>query len=247
MSRLVAIYNAWTDTADLLYKSIMNIKPVVDGIIVVYSDWSYSGTFLKFPLEDLPHDGVTYVSVDPSYGELGKRNLGLNEARDAGYTHFIILDGDEFYLQDDVKRDRKFLEDNQHISGLVARVKVLFGKPTLTCDDHTIVPFIHKLVTRSGMVRCGRYPKYPFNEDENGAHIDPTRRLNITHGVEMSKTVMYHASWIRKDIDLKIANSPAVRNLMKSTIYEDLRNAAPGYYCKFYRKTLTECENTFNL
>lgn len=242
--RLVAIYNAWTDTADLLAKSIANIKPIVDGIIVVYSDWSYSGAFLEFPLCDLPQDGVRYVNSDPSYGELAKRNLGLSEAKKFNYTHFIIMDSDEFYLQDEVKIDKVVMEQNPQVQGLVCRVKVLFAKPTLICDDHTLVPFIHKLNRNT---ECGRFKDYPFAYDEKGPHIDPTRRINITSCVLMSDTVMYHASWIRKDIELKIANSPAVKNLHKSTIFEDLREACPGYYCKFYRKTLNECENTFNL
>jgi len=242
--RLVMIYCSWGDSTDLLAKSIANHKPVVDGIIVVYSDFSYRGEFLEFPLNELPQDGVRYVRADPSYSETDKRNLGLNEARRFQYTDFILADNDEFYRQEDVRLDRLYLESNPLVNGLVCRVKVLFAKPTLTCDDHTLVLYIHKLTSRT---KAGNFRNYPFAYDENGAHIDPTRRLNYEDGIQMSDTIMYHASWIRKDFELKIANSPAVRNLRKSTILEDLKNAAPGYYCKFYRKTLHECENIFNL
>ena len=242
--KLVACYNAWSDCPELLTKSILNIKPVVDGIIVICSDWSYSGTFKEFPIRDLPQDNVKYVYANPSHNETSKRNLGLDEARKAGYTHFLMIDGDEYYRQEDVIKDRAFLEDRHDINGLVCRTKVLFAKPTLTCDDHTLVPYIHKLTSRT---KAGNFRNYPFAYDENGAHIDPTRRLNYEDGIQMSDTIMYHASWIRKDFELKIANSPAVRNLRKSTILEDLKNACPGYYCKFYRKTLHECENIFNL
>lgn len=241
---MCACYCAWGADADLLAKSIANIKPVVDGIIVVYSDWSDAGQFFEFPLKDLPKDSVYYVQADPSHNETSKRNLGIQNALRLGYTHFLIMDCDEFYLQNDVIIDRDYLEAHPQVSGLVARVKVLFGKPTLICDDHTLVPYIHKLTRK---IECGRFKDYPFAYDDNGAHIDPTRRLNITSGVEMTQTIMYHASWIRKDFEMKIANSPAVKNLRKSTIFEDLRNARAGYYCKFYRQTLTECENFFNL
>jgi len=230
---------------ELLAKSILNIKPVVDGIIVVYSDFSYIGNFKEFPLNELPQDGVRYVRADPSHNETSKRNLGLDEARRFKYTDFINLDCDEFYRQEDVIRDRAYLESNPSVKGLVCRLKVLFAKPTLTCDDHTLVPYIHKLTSRT---KAGNFRNYPFAyDDDGGAHIDPTRRLNYEDGIQMSDTIMYHASWIRKDFELKIANSPAVRNLRKSTILEDLKNACPGYYCKFYRKTLHECENIFNL
>lgn len=242
--KLVALYNAWGDCPQLLAKSILNIKPVVDGTIVIYSDYSYSNNYLEFPLNELPHDNVKYVRADPSHNETSKRNLGLEMARKAGYTHFIMSDCDELYRQEDVIRDKDLLENNPGLNGLVCRVKVLFAKPTLTCDDHTLVPYIHKL---KNTTRTGNFRDYPFAYDDNGAHIDPTRRLNYEDGIQMSDTIMYHASWIRTDYELKIANSIAVRNLRKSTILEDLKNAAPGYYCKFYRKTLHECENIFNL
>lgn len=243
--KLVMIYNSWSDSADLLAKSIANIKPVVDGIIVVYSDYSYTGNFLEFPLNELPQDGVRYVRADPAHSETSKRNLGLDEARRFGYTDFIIADNDEYYRPEDVRLDRAYMEANPFINGLVCRLKVLFGKPTLTCDDHTLVPYIHKLKRNT---KAGNFRNYPFAQDKDGNwHIDPTRRLTYEDGIFMSDTIMYHASWIRKDFELKIANSPAVRNLRKSTILEDLNNAKPGYYCKFYRQTLQECENIFNL
>lgn len=244
MIKLVAIYNSWSDCTDLLAKSILNIKPVVDGIIVVYSDYSYSSNFLEFPLNKLPKDNIKYVRADPSHNETSKRNLGLDHAKKAGYSHFIMMDGDEFYRQQDVSKDKAYLDANPEINGLVCRTKILFSKPTLTCDDHTLVPYIHKL---NRDTRSGNFRNYPFAYDAQGAHIDPTRRLNFEDWILMSDTIMYHASWIRQDVELKIANSPAVRNLRKSTILEDLKNAAPGYYCKFYRKTLHECENIFNL
>lgn len=242
--RLVCLYNAWGDCPQLLAKSIMNIKPMVDGIIVIYSDYSYTGNYLQFPLDELPKDNVKYIRADPSHNETSKRNLGLDQARKFGYTHFIQLDCDEFYRQDDLFHDRMMMENNDCVYGLVCRTKVLFAKPTLICDDHTLVPYIHKLKKDT---KTGNFRDYPFAYDDFGAHIDPTRRLNYEVGIEMSDTIMYHASWIRADYELKIANSPAVRNLRKSTILEDLKNAAPGYYCKFYRKTLHECENIFNL
>lgn len=243
--RICAIFNAWSDMPELLAKSILNIKPVVDGIIVICSDWSYSGVFKEFPIRSLPQDNVKYVYANPSYGEAAKRNLGLEEARKWKYTHFIMSDCDELYRREDVILDKELLKDNPNINGLVCRVKILFAKPTLTCDDHTLVPYIHKL---KNTTKTGNFRNYPFAYDsDGGAHIDPTRRLNYEDGIQMSDTIMHHASWIRTDYELKIANSPAVRNLRKSTILEDLKNAAPGYYCKFYRKTLHECENIFNI
>jgi hypothetical protein len=58
---------------------------------------------------------------------------------------------------------------------------------------------------------------------------------------------MWHASWIRLDVNLKIDNSAARNNLKKSTIYADLEKAAPGVYNDFYRANLVSCDNHFNL
>jgi hypothetical protein len=46
---------------------------------------------------------------------------------------------------------------------------------------------------------------------------------------------------------LKIQNSSARNNLRKSSIYKDLENAAPEVWNEFYRQTLQECPNYFDL
>ncbi len=58
---------------------------------------------------------------------------------------------------------------------------------------------------------------------------------------------MFHASWIRYDFNLKIENSAARKNLKNSSIYNDLAKAGVGVYNEFYRDTIKECENIFNL
>lgn len=248
MNKLAAIFCIWGDANDLINQAIENIVPCVDSVIVVYSNRSNFGQDLQVKLEKHPKTEVWNLepgrALSPHKNETAKRNYGINIAKKQGYTHFVVMDFDEFYKQDEfhVEKERIYSQD---LNGSVCRLKVLFKRPTLCCDDHTLVPFIHKLGPNT---MSGDFHNYPFAYDsKNHAHIDPTRRLNYTTGVEMSDIYMYHASWIRSDFEMKIQNSAARANLQRSSIYKDLAAAAPGIYNNFYRQTLQECPNYFNL
>jgi hypothetical protein len=253
--KVCAIYNVWADGLDLLPYSIGNIFPVVDGIIVVWSERSNSGNSdlgkcLEYVMK--PHNGnINFVQCEPSrvltshQNETMKRQRGIDEAKQLGFTHFVLMDCDEFYDKKEFEAEKKRF-DNPSLSGLVCGTQVYFKKPTLTIGfDHTLVPFIHKL---SPGLKTGNFNHYPFTYDDQGnAHIDPTRRLNLTDGVEWSDVIMHHMSWVRKDYNLKIENSSASKNLKKSSIYRDLEGASEGHYNEFYRSHLTKCDNHFNI
>lgn len=249
MNRLVAIFCVWGDSNDLIDYSLDNILPCVDGVIIVYSHKSNFGNYREFFTSIQDEKIVLYnwepnTSHMPHYNETEKRQFGLEKAKQAGFTHFIFLDHDEFY------HDHEFIEDKkrvyeQNLNGIVHPLKVLFKKPTLWCHDHTLVPGICRLYPYT---KTGNFHDFPFNRDKDGnAHIDPCRRLNYKDGIEMSEHYMIHASWVRSDYELKIQNSSARNNLRKSSIYKDLHDAAPGVFNHFYRQTLQECPNYFNL
>jgi hypothetical protein len=248
MTKTAAIFCVWGDANEMIDKAIDNIKPCVDGIIVVHSNISNFGEQLPFVVGK--HAKTELWNLEPGLNmaphknEIAKRNYGINLARKAGYTHFIVMDFDEFYKQDEFMAEKERVE-RDNLNGLVCRLKVYFKLPTLCCDDHTLVPFIHKLGPDT---RSGDFKDYPFAYDAQGnAHIDPTRRLNYTSGVEMSEMVMHHMSYVRKDIGIKINNSAAKVNIGKSTLMNDYRNAKEGYYCKYYRQTLQVVDNYFNI
>lgn len=250
--KICAIYNVWSDGLDLLKASVDNILPVVDEVIIVFSNYSNYGHFIAFQCLN-PHPKVRYVNFEPNQNqtphdnECAKRNWGLTIAKELGFTHFIGMDADEFYIQNEFWVQRQILEVRGDLVGMVCKTKVYFKSPTLTVGlDHTLVPFIHKITP--GLKFQLNSKDYPFAYDSEGhAHIDPTRRLNITSGVEMSPIVMHHFSWVRSDYNLKIENSAARKNLRKSSIYKDLDKAAPGVYNEFYRKEIQACPNIFNL
>lgn len=247
--KIAAIFNIWADCLDLLPHAIENIRPVVDGVIVVWSYRSNRGNVIEY---DLPKDCILVkcdpVSKDPHVNEVLKRNAGLEAAKELGFTHFIGMDSDEFYQRSEFIKAKELIQEKGYL-GSVCRIKTYFKSPTLTIGyDHTLVPFIHKI--SSSLSYKLKFKDYPFTYDQQRhCHIDPTRRLNMTRGVYMMEDVtMHHYSYVRKDMSLKLQNSSAnFKGTRTDAVMNDLKNAKPGYYCNTYGRTLVSCDNIFNL
>lgn len=241
--KLVAIYNIWDDW-DLFELSFKNIRPLVDGVIVVWSRTSNFGEESTPPTinGDFFYQMEPDLSQPAQVNERAKRNFGLELAKEAHYTHFLMMDADEFYEPEAfLKEKERIFKEN--IAGTVCKTKVYFKEPGLTTGyDITLVPFIHKITHGLHFTWNVKYP-YAFEGPKREIRIDPTRQMNLTFGVEWSEITMHHASWIRKDYEKKIRNSTARNNIEKSSILSDLREAKPGYYCEFYRKTLEPCSD----
>lgn len=254
--KLCAIYTVWDDW-NLLRESSNRMIGLVDNFIVVYSENSNYGEFSEIPYSFKIWNRLFKWEPDPKKepreNETAKRNYGLQKARELGYTHFIMMDADEFYLPEEFNADKKRFEDPK-LLGLVGRVKCYFRSPTLTIGyDTTLVPLIHKITPNLRFEFNRDYPfawtmvnGVPFTHSKQ-IRIDPTRSMNINDGVEWSQTTMHHLSWCRSDIKKKIRNSTARANIENSSIVRDYVNAKPGYFCKFYGKTLEECPNIFGL
>lgn len=254
--RLCSIINAWEDTQELLPMAIFNHLEFCDGVVLVVSRQSNR---FNAPSEDWietintysQHEKVFVEFCEPEPGlqaqlnETRKRNRGIMRARELRFTHFFLADADEFYNVDEVDEAKQLFNDDR-LNGVVAKSRVYIKSPTLWVNDHTLVPFIHKLKPET---YCGSFREYPYAYDQKGhAHIDPTRRINVTRGVTMCDVVMYHMSYVRRNIDLKIANSSA--NLKRSEAYikADIANAKPGYKVTFnYHQELQQSENIFNI
>ncbi len=246
---ICAVYICWADCLDLLYKSVANISPVVDQVIIVASKHSNHGNFIDYEL-DFQDPKVKVYWHEPvlnhraAESECEKRNYGLQKAREAGMTHFIGLDGDEFYDQKEFAAECGWIQ-SKGIEGTVCGLRV-YLTPTLWCEDHTLVPFIHKITPYLRYKLDSR--RYPFAYDEKGIpRIDPTRRMNLTSGVEWSKIIMHHFSYVRKNMDLKIDNSSANLRRSREVIYRDVFNAKEGHVSELYHRTLKKTENRFNL
>lgn len=245
--KLVAIYILF-DGEEIFEHSYRNIEPLVDDVIIVWSRLSNSCQSVGC-YDPLKYPNAIHVNHEPSIGKIkqanerDKRNAGLREAKRQNFTHFLMMDVDEFYDPQEFLMEKHRIE-HKNLEGLVCRVKTYFKTPSLTIgyDPNTYVPFIHKLTPS---LHYGMNKRYPFAYDKNGPRIDPTRQLNIKRGVEWSDITMHHYSHVRNDIRVKIENSSA--NLGRSTLLEDWLNAKEGYFVKMYQRTLVSCENQFNI
>ncbi len=247
--KLCAVYNVWDDYYLLKY-AVENIRPLVDGIIVIYSQVSNYGEVSQIPDYALPGYVTGYnfeptVGLPPMVNETSKRNFGIQKAREAGYTHFLICDADEFYEHAPFLKAKDAFRDD--LAGLVVRSQVYFASPKLTIGlDTTLVPFIHRMTPT---IKCEFNRRYPFAwENLRTIRIDPTRSFNINSGVEMNEEViMHHYSWVRKDYAKKIRNSSARANIEGSTLPQDFLRAKEGSFVEYYGKQLVASTVDFGI
>lgn len=244
--RLCAVFHCWDDWW-LLRHSVDNIRPLVDGIIIVGSSYSNYKEYSPIP-EEWRNDELfirePHFNI-PLHSETDKRNYGLDLARRQGYTHYLNLDADEFYKPEEFLKAKERFTLERHLKGLVCPLVVYFSSPTLWVDDITLVPFIHEITPN---LKHEFNRMYPFAWDRKQIRIDPSRSFNTNMGIDYTeKVTMFHYSWVRKDYAKKIRNSTARSNLEKSTIIHDLLTAKEGEMCNFYGKVLRTAPNYFNL
>lgn len=255
--RLAAVYCVWGDCLDLLRKSVENILPVVDQVILIASRSSNFGQVLNYEFDLLnivqSSQGKTVVfwqepnpTKRASENECEKRAFGLLKARELKMTHFVMMDSDEFYDRQEFAEEAMRIEA-MGIEGAVCRVQTYIKEPTLTIGlDHTLVPFIHQITPYLRYKLDAR--RYPFAYDEHmNPHIDPTRRFNLVTSVEISKIIMHHYSYVRENIDLKIQNSTANLRRSAEVIHREMNNACPGYKSELYHKEIFECVDRFKI
>ena len=251
--KLASIINVWACCIELIPFCIKNHLEFCDGVIVVWSQYSNHGVKNDAVLEYILGNGkdsrVQFMQLEPVSGtplmnETRKRNFGIENARLEAYTHFLVSDADEFYIPSEMNTEKERF-NNPNLNGLVHRLKVYIKSPTLYTNDHTLICGIHKL---SKDTCCGSFKDYPYAYDSEGkAHIDPSRRLSYTSGIEYSEVYMHHYSYVRKNIDLKIDNSSANLRRSRQVIYDELRDAKPGYISKLYHQELKESPNYFDI
>lgn len=252
--RLASIINVWADCLCLLPFCIQNHLQFCDGIIIIWSQHSNHGVksdaILEYILANGHDSRVRFNQKEPQKGkpplfnEMMKRNCGIMLAKGANYTHILTSDADEFW-DEDVMDHLKTKFENNSLNGFVHPLNVFIKLPTLWCNDHTLVPGIQKLTSD---FKVGSFKDYPYAYDVAGkAHIDPSRRPNTLTGIAYSPAPMAHMSYVRKNIDLKIENSSANLKRSRQVIYDELRDAKPGYISRLYHQPLNECENYFGI
>jgi hypothetical protein len=238
--KLAAIYNVW-DGDEHLKGSMECLKAHVDLFVIVYQHVSNFGEYYMPNFRQYSTEVETnYIKYDPKIGhgslnEKAKRNKGIDYARDRGCTHFLTIDCDEYY--EDFGACKKLYIDSGY-EGSVCKMYTYFKRPTLRFEnpDNYYVPFIHKL---DKWIESGQ-PGYPF-------YVDPTRRINTDDVIELP-IFMHHFSWVRNDIERKIRNSTAKKNIERSQLLQDYHSdVKAGSFIVDYGQHLIEVENIFKI
>ena len=212
--KLGVSYSVW-DGEELLEQSIKQIRPVVDYINVVWQKLSWYGKpcnpgleelLLKLKAKGLIDEIIffdTDVSVNPSYNQIDKRNVGLRAARRAGCTHFMTIDTDEFY---DTEQFRAAYQDiiDRNLSHTCCNI-VAYITPTVRRRDYDrfFVPFISRIDHGEKLTFDAFYGQIP-------CMVDPTRKIRLRRNSRfcfLGNIVMHHMAHVRKDINKKVENS----------------------------------------
>ena len=115
--KLALIYNLWDDW-DLFRMSYQRTAHWADGVIVVASERSNFGEVSEIP--DFMGRPITLLQKEPHFreareNETAKRNYGLQAAREMGFTHFLMMDADEFYEPEEFLKEKKRIEEQDYI------------------------------------------------------------------------------------------------------------------------------------
>lgn len=238
---------------ELLGFAIRSIREHIDFVSVIYQTTSYFGNLcrpeLLTTLQNLKKIGLIdeLIHFEPDLGkrsrlnEVEVRNLGLQRSIEYGCTHHISADVDEFYLPEQLDFAKRTIMD--HDCSVVS-LHNYYKEPTFLILPHQkhLVSFIHPVTT-----------KYEIN-DTFPYKIDITRRMTPSANCRLfnqDEFVVHHMTYVRKDIKIKLYNSPSgvscdidkfADNFNKYQLGERLR-VAPDH---MNRKTVL-VENTFGI
>ena len=249
--KLIAIYNVWGDSMELLKGSIEQIRHSVDFVLIVAQEESNLGEIDKtvYPFcenlvtNNLVDEIIKFEpsGINPYRNELAKRQIGLEFAKQNGFSHFLHLDCDEYYLPHEFNTAKEQIE-KENILATVIDLYTYYKDPTyrLLNKESYGVPFITKLFphTRVEVKNRGNYP----------VSVDPTRAVNVLHPKRLTGVNMHHFSYIREDIKKKLRNSTANRNINNHRVVTEYENAKIGTHLKaLFNDKLVGVENIFKI
>lgn len=246
------------DGFELLEFAVKSIRSQIDHISVTYQDISYFGNppdpELFLTLEKLENlkliDEIIFLKTDLSLhhkeNELNLRNSGLQASRNAGCTHHISADVDEFYKADQLAYAKNVMDNNDYEFS-VAYLDTYYKDPTFLVypDQHLLTSFIHPIDNEYN--KNILYPEFPF-------HMETTRRLTKNKKYKIfskEELTIHHMSYVRKNIYKKFQNSDNARfyNLKKFiAVWENYQlGQRVCLIPDFMNRKTIQVENTFNI
>lgn len=240
--KLLASYNIF-DGEEFLECSINQIRDHVDAVIGIVQSVSNWGNKYEGGVKEAERlkklgliDEILYYTPQGGhalFNELEKRRKGIAYGQKKGFTHILNLDCDELFHTNEFK-DALRLNDYDQNDWTIIAIQTYFKSINLTIGiDSTFMPFICKLKK----IHLGaRYNKYK---------VDFTRAVNSEKYLFIGGIKMHHFSWVRRDINLKIQNSTARDNILRSRLLDDYKNAKEGLYIDHYGKKLKFVKTQF--
>ena len=226
--KLGAIYTVFNGI-ELLEGSINQIYPYVDKIIISYQDISNRGEIregLREELKRFEKDKVEYQFFKPDLSrntkenERRKLNNAIQYLKAKGYTHYVLLATDHYFLKDEFIKAK--IKANEYDVTLT-KMYTYFKKPTwqLAPIEQYQMPFI-----------CKIYPDTEVSMLEyKGFRTDPSVRINTRNKIYCFysyEIMMHHYSMVRSDIENKFSNAAASVRWTKEQI-EDYKNEYKNY------------------
>lgn len=227
--KLGVSYNIF-DGKELLEGSIKQIRDQVDYVSVVCQTTSNFGKpcsqdliplLKKFKKEGLVDEVLLYtpkVQNGGHFNEIQKRNVGLNASLNAGCSHHMSMDCDEYYILDEFINLKKLVEEGNYDSSYCQMLTYYKSwEYILDPPEDYYVSLITKIDQNSSYVLGAPSPVL----------IDPTRRvlgLKTPLILKRNQIQMHHGSYIRKDIRAKLENSSASINF-----YQDIDKLVEHY------------------
>ncbi len=237
------------DGEELLERALEQIRKCgVEYVNIVWQTKSYFGQNAPGKIEDLLNGLKQKKLVDELYhynpvysgyraftkfavsnakkDETAKRNLGLQFAKKAECTHFMTMDVDEFYFENEFKKAVEFIT-KENIDYSAVPMYSYHIKPTFQVIDayrNYFAPFlinIQKWPNAKFILRCKSF---------GGNIVDPTRRINFNrntqklHFFEKSEIAMHHMKTIRNDLVKKMVNSTAYKYASRKRITKRISN-----------------------
>ena len=208
-------YSVW-DGEELLEASLKSVRKNCDYINIVWQKYSWYGepcseNLEKF-LNTLKEKGLVdeIILFEPdlqktsNLNELNKRNLGLKYVKKAKCTHFLTMDTDEFYKNDEFLNAKNYIL-KYGITHSICRITTYTRINYREVEPaEYFVPFIHKI---------NRFSKLKMNACSPVPWLaDATRQLpvNIFSNIcTLHNISMHHYVGVRKNIGKKYKNSSA--------------------------------------
>lgn len=249
--KLGVSYSVW-DGEELLEASIKSIRSQCDYINVVWQKISWFGEPCNEGLEalliDLKDRGLIDeiiffepdLDIQANVNEINKRNLGLEFVKKAGCTHFLTMDADEFYKEEEFFQAKDLILRYQITHTICNIYNYEHINLRNSAPERYFVPFINKIDKNSKLVMnsCSPVPWY----------ADPIRQIPMDKysiPCALSCIVMHHYSAVRKDLKKKYRNSSA--NLNQEKQIEFLEQSNQYIQDKIAKGKAVPAENIFNI